>query len=181
MRNIFQAMAAYNRWANARIYAAALALSDEAYRRDVGVFFHSLHGTLNHLMVGDRIWLSRFTGSDDEPERLDAILHDDLAHLTRDRISEDQRIVDWIDGLDAQQFSKPFAYRNTSGRSFEQPLWEVALHFFNHQTHHRGQAHAILSILTGDDPPSLDMIVMQRGEASPDLERLLEARRADLS
>ena len=74
MRNIFQAMAAYNRWANARIHAAALALPDEACRRDVGVFFHSLHGTLNHLMVGDRIWLSRFTGSGETPPDLERLL-----------------------------------------------------------------------------------------------------------
>jgi hypothetical protein len=70
----FQRLAAYNRWANARLYAAALGLSNQSYRLPVGVFFGSLHGTLNHLLLTDRLWLKRLTGEGEHPNRLDAIL-----------------------------------------------------------------------------------------------------------
>ena len=176
MHNLLQMMAAYNRWANARIYGEALALSDEAYRRDVGSFFKSLHGTLNHLLVGDRVWMRRFTGDGDHPDRLDAIIHDDLADLTRARIAEDARIIATIDALDDAALLAPIAYRNMAGKAHGQPLWEALLHFLNHQTHHRGQAHTILSIVKGGEPPSLDLLVMQRGGEAPDLEERLEGR-----
>ena len=79
MKKHFMMFAAYNRWANARIYDAAAELSDEDYRRDVGAFFRSMHGTLNHLLATDRIWMKRFTGQGETPNSLDAILFGDLA------------------------------------------------------------------------------------------------------
>ena len=84
----FQQFAAYNRWANARLYAAALGdAGDELYRKPTGVFFGSLHGTLNHLLLTDRLWLKRLTGEGDHPNRLGAILCEDRRELTRARIS----------------------------------------------------------------------------------------------
>ena len=71
--------AAYNRWANRRLYDAAAELSDTDYRADRGAFFKSVHGTLNNLLVADRIWMHRLTGEGEAPDRLDAVLHDDLA------------------------------------------------------------------------------------------------------
>lgn len=88
-------MAAYNAWANRRLYAAAKALPDEAYRRPAGVFFSSLHGTLNHLLVADRIWLRRLTGQGDDPGPLDGILFERLDDLHRAREVEDRRIARW--------------------------------------------------------------------------------------
>ncbi|PZA10898.1 damage-inducible protein DinB [Rhodopseudomonas palustris] len=172
-RRHFAQFAAYNRWANARLYQAALALPDEAYRRSVGVFFGSLHGTLNHLLVADRIWLKRLTGEGEPPTRLDVILFDDLRELARARAAEDERIVRMIDGHDAAAFAEVVDYSNTSGKSFSQPRAAILSHFFNHQTHHRGQAHACLSILTGAEPPSLDLMSFQRGMPAPDLARLV--------
>lgn len=160
---IFNQFAAYNRWANARIYGAALALPDEVYRRPVGVFFKSLHGTLNHLLVADRIWLRRLTGQGTHPDRLDAIIHDDRDDLARARAEEDERIIAVVSDYDDSGLDRPHAYKTTSGQPHEQRIADILQHFFNHQTHHRGQAHACCSILTGQEPPSLDLLAFQRG------------------
>src|SRR5271155_5333263 len=94
----FQQFAAYNRWANARLYAAGLAMPDN--RRPTGVFFGSLHGTLNHLLLTDRLWLKRLTGEGDYPNRLDTILYEQRAELTRARIAEDNRLITVVDKYD---------------------------------------------------------------------------------
>src|SRR5260370_22332210 len=97
MKPHFAMMAGYNRWANERLYEAARALPDADYRAQRGAFFGSLHGTLNHLLVADRIWMHRFTGNGPAPTRLDEILFEDLAALEAARIEEDERIVAHID------------------------------------------------------------------------------------
>ncbi len=170
----FEQLASYNKWANARLYAVALHLPDDLYRKPTGVFFGSLHGTLNHLLLTDRLWLKRLTGEgEDVPNRLDAILFEDRKELARARHREDRRIIDVIGGYDDQTLMEPVKYNNSSGKQFEQPLCDVLSHLFNHQTHHRGQAHSCLSILTGQDPPSLDLLAMQRGVPAPDILPLL--------
>src|SRR5258707_7822398 len=146
--NQFRQLAAYNRWANSRLYAAALDLSDQAYRLHIGVFFGSLHGTLNHLLLTDRLWLKRLTGEADYPNRLDAILYEDRAELTRARIAEDNRLIAVVDKYDDAALANLHSYKTTSGMPQSQVLSDILLHLFNHQTHHRGQAHACLSILT---------------------------------
>lgn len=174
MQSQFRQLAAYNRWANARLYAAALALPDESYRRGVGIFFASLHGTLNHLLLADRIWLKRLTGEGEHPNRLDAILFEDRVALARARQAEDERLIRVVDGYDDAALAGSIVYRNTSGQSYEQARSDILAHVFNHQTHHRGQCHACLSILTGAEPPSLDLSQFQRGIPAPDLAALLE-------
>jgi uncharacterized damage-inducible protein DinB len=169
LRDHFRQLAAYNSWANARLYAAALALDEEAYRRSVGVFFASLHGTLNHLLLADRVWLKRLTGEGDHPNRLDAILYEDRRELAAARAAEDQRLVRVVEGFGAEAYARTIAYRTMGGVAHEQALADILAHLFNHQTHHRGQAHACLSILTGAEPPSLDLLALQRGESAPDL------------
>src|SRR6266540_2513393 len=99
-KRIFQQLAAYNRWANARLYAAALDLSDQAYRLHIGVLFGSLHGTLNYLLLTDRLWLKRLTGEGNHPNRLDTILYEDRAELTSARIDEDNRLMAVVDQYD---------------------------------------------------------------------------------
>jgi len=169
----FSQFAAYNRWANARLYEAALALSDDMYRRKVGVFFGSLHGTLNHLLLTDRIWLKRLTGEGDHPNRLDAIVVDDRRELARARVAEDARMVCVIANYDETAFAKTVDYATSSGKPQQQVLSDILSHLFNHQTHHRGQAHACLSILNGTEPPTLDLLAFQRGLPAPDLAALV--------
>jgi uncharacterized damage-inducible protein DinB len=147
MEQHFRMLAAYNRWVNQRLYAAAAELDDEEYRRDVRAFFTSLHGTLNHLLVTDRIWLYRFTGEGDAPKALDATLFEKLDTLKVAREKEDARIIDWVNTLGT--ISLRLA-----------PDWA---HLYNHQTHLRGQAHAILTAL-GKAAPSFDLIQFQRTE-----------------
>jgi uncharacterized damage-inducible protein DinB len=171
--NQFRALAAYNRWANARLYAAAITLPDAVYRQPTGVFFGSLHGTLNHLLLADRIWLKRLTGEGEHPNRLDAILYEDRADLARARLAEDARLIAVVDRYDDAALASPFSYRTTSGAPQQQVLSDTLLHVFNHQTHHRGQAHACYSILTGSEPPPLDLVIFQRGLAAPDLASLI--------
>lgn len=157
-----RATAAYNRWANRRLYAAAAALPDEDYRRPAGVYFGSLHGTLNHLLAADRIWMRRFEGAGEAPARLDAILFERLEDLRAAREREDERIIAHVEGLTAEALDAEFAYATTSSQPHRQPRWEALAHFFNHQTHHRGQAHAVLTRLGVAEPPPLDLLAMQR-------------------
>jgi uncharacterized damage-inducible protein DinB len=169
MKVHFQQFATYNRWANARLYEAAFALDDADYRRDVGAFFKSMHGTLNHLLLTDRIWLKRLTGEGEHPDRLDAILFEDRKLLAVARADEDERLLGYVSSLDEAEFESALRYRTTRGNEFEHKRCDILSHLFNHQTHHRGQAHTILSICTGREPPLLDLMGMQRGVSAPDL------------
>ena len=170
----FRQLAAYNRWANARLYSAALDLSEQAYRLHIGVFFGSLHGTLNHLLLTDRLWLKRLTGEGEHPNQLDAIIYENRADLTRARIAEDNRLIAVVDRYDDAALASLRSYKTTSGMPHSQVLSDILMHLFNHQTHHSGQAHGCLSILTGSAPPVLDLLAFQQGGAAPDLEALLD-------
>jgi len=165
----FRQLAGYNHWANRRIYAAALALPQEQYRRQTGVFFGSLHGTLNHLLLTDRVWLRRLTGEGEHPNRLDAILFEDRHELARARMAEDARLTRVIGGYCETDLAEAVSYQTMSGVPRRQVLGEILLHLFNHQTHHRGHAHASCSIVTGKEPPSLDLLQFQRGVPAPEL------------
>ena len=165
MKTHFALMAEYNAWANARVYSQAKELPDEQYLRNVGVFFGSLHGTLNHLLVADRIWMRRFTGIGEHPSRLDATLFDELTLLDSARKEEDQRIRRYIDSLSDEDIRKPFNYTTTKGMPQCFPLGELLAHFFNHQTHHRGQAHCILTLLGTAEPQPLDLLALLRAKA----------------
>ncbi|WP_404933281.1 DinB family protein [Nitratireductor sp. L15S-10] len=162
MKQHFEMFASYNSWANAKIYEAAQVLDADALNRNVGIFFESLMGTLNHILVADLIWMKRFTGEGAAPARLDTILHPALPALRIARENEDKRILNWIENLDEEAFSGRFTYVTvTDVRTVSQRLAPALSHFFNHQTHHRGHAHAALSIL-GIDAPSIDLIYFQR-------------------
>ena len=165
----FKQLADYNHWANRRLYAAALALPDEQYRHHTGVFFGSLHGTLNHLLLADRIWLKRLTGEGEHPLRLDAILFEDRNELARARMAEDARLKRVVSGYSEADLAAAVSYKTRSGAPHQQALKDILLHLFNHHTHHRGQAHACCSILTGREPPLLDLLAFQRGVPAPDL------------
>jgi uncharacterized damage-inducible protein DinB len=162
MKAHFDTFARFNAWANQRLYEAVGAIDDDEYRADRGVFFRSLHGTLNHLLASDRIWMRRITGTGDAPERLDAILFDDFASLRAALEAEDRRIVDHVGRLTEAELAGVIRYRRVSTPEvFEQPLGPALAHLFNHQTHHRGQAHAVLTGL-GRAAPELDLLYFQR-------------------
>jgi uncharacterized damage-inducible protein DinB len=162
MKDHYTSFAGYNAWANRRLYDAAAQLSDTEYRADKGAFFKSMHGTLNHLLTTDRIWMKRFTGEGEAPDRLDTILHERLADLRAARDAEDRRIVAWIDSLDEARLKGVIRYRRVSTPdAFVQPLMPALDHWFNHQTHHRGQAHMILTSFA-KKAPELDLLYYQR-------------------
>lgn len=160
----YRMFAGYNAWCNTRLYDAAARLSDADYRANRGAFFKSLHGTLNHLLVGDRIWMQRFTAEGEIPKSLDAILYDDFAGLRAARVAEDARIARYIEQLSEADLAGTIRYRTfVRPADIAQKLAPALDHFFNHQTHHRGQAHALLSAAIGNDAtPSFDLIIYQR-------------------
>ncbi len=162
MKQHFAMMAAYNAWCNERIYTAAAQLSEADYHADRGAFFKSVSGTLNHLLAADRIWLKRFTAEGEAPDRLDAILFESFADLLAARRTEDRRIIAYVESLSETDFASPIRYCSlTNPTEIEQPLGPVLAHFFNHQTHHRGQVHGLLTGL-GLDAPVLDLVAFQR-------------------
>lgn len=162
----YRMLADYNRWANERLYAAATGLSDEAYRADRGAFFGSLHRTLNHLLVADRVWMRRLTGEGPQMSRLDEIVHDDLASLHAARRAEDARIAAWLATLAPARLDEDFVYSPLSAPGeIRHPVRFALAHLFNHQAHHRGQCHTILTSL-GSPSLALDLIYFLRAEGA---------------
>ncbi|BCP52943.1 damage-inducible protein DinB [Kaistia sp. 32K] len=164
MKPHFAMFAAYNAWANGRLYEAARAVSPERFHADEGAFFGSLCGTLNHLLVTDRIWLRRFSGTGPLHTALNEMVTEDLGELSALRTAEDARIVAYVDGLTEADIAGLFTYTPvTTPVAVTQPLGPALAHLFNHQTHHRGQATAILTRIGGRDAcASLDLIQFQR-------------------
>ena len=159
----FQTFARYNTWANGLVYDAAAELPDSAYRMPrPAAYFSSLHGTLNHILVGDRVWMSRFEAVDLGITSLDKPLFDDLAELRAAREAEDARIERYTAGLTAEAIAGDLRFRTiVEPKEVSMPLWQTLGHLFNHQTHHRGQAHALLKE-AGIEPPSLDLVYFLR-------------------
>lgn len=157
----FVRFAAYNAWANGLIYDAAAEVPQDMFTRDVGAFFGSLSGTLNHIIIADRLWLRRMCGDGPVETRLDRTITDDLSELRAARLAEDARITDLVETRQEADFAADLSYHTTSGEPFTQPLNLVLAHFFNHQTHHRGQAHGILTQLSGS-APSIDLLYFLR-------------------
>lgn len=152
----FRWLARYNTRANGRLYDACARLSDEARKEDRRGFFGSIHGTLNHIMVGDRVWLARLEGGDAPSTNLDAILFEDFGDLRAARAAEDARIEAMAERLTVSDLDRRLDYTNNEGRQFSDPVSLILPHLFNHQTHHRGQVHDMLS-QAGAETPVLDM------------------------
>lgn len=155
-------MAQYNRWANRRLYDACAALPQDQYLRERGMFFGSIHGTLNHILVGDLLWLARIEGLEAAGLRLDDRPYQDMASLREAREEQDLRMIELTAGTDQAGLDRPVRYRRaTRPELVETPLHLCWLHLFNHQTHHRGQVHDQLS-QTEVPPPALDLIYFLR-------------------
>ena len=156
MIELFALLARYNTGANRRLYDACAALSDAERKRDAGAFFGSIHGTLNHILVGDRIWLARFAGETVPSTGLDAIPYQDFDALWQARQAEDHHLAGFVAGLTGARLTETVRYRNNEGRSHADPLGLLVAHLFNHQTHHRGQVTDLLS-RAGAPTPVLDL------------------------
>ena len=156
LRDYAVAMAAYNAWMNERLYALCAELSDHERKRDRAAFFASIHGTLNHLLLGDQAWMQRFTGETVTMRSPGDELFADFAELHAARRRLDGRIAEWAGALPDDAGETPFSFFSvTYNRQRTLPGWAPIVHFFNHQTHHRGQLTTLLSQL-GVDPGITD-------------------------
>lgn len=165
MKAHFEMFATYNAWANARLYAAAAEMEDVARKAPAGAFFGSLHATLNHILVGDRIWMRRFTGEGETHRRLDETPCPDFDALRAARAAMDARIIAFIGDCDETRLAADFTYTPVSTpEPVTQKLAPMLAHIFNHQTHHRGQCHHMLTA-AGRDAPPLDLIYYLRDAA----------------
>jgi uncharacterized damage-inducible protein DinB len=152
----FRLLAKYNGIANERLFAACAQLDDIEYRKRRAGSLGSIHGLLNHILLGDRRWLALFENGDRATPPLNQILYDDFSSLRSARTCEDARIESFFAELDAAFWGRSFAYTNNQGRDYVETAHVACSHLFNHQTHHRGQVHVMLS-QTSTAPPSLDL------------------------
>ena len=155
----FQLLAQYNQRMNRQIYEACGQLSQADLTENKGAFFHSISGTLNHIMVGDLIWLNRFNHMREGgyenlnklstlplPKKLDATLYENFSDLEQARKTLDQIIIDWIKfDLSIEDIKENLSYKNTKSEPSIRNFFELISHFFNHQTHHRGQVSTLLN------------------------------------
>jgi uncharacterized damage-inducible protein DinB len=152
-------MARYNRWQNENLYGCADGLSEAERRRERGAFFGSVHKTLNHLLWADRIWMSRFASDVAKPEggiKGSIAQHDDWDALKRERAAFDGTMIAWAERLDAAWLAGDLTYVSSSAGEITRPKWLLVTHMFNHQTHHRGQVHCMLT-QAGGKPGDTDL------------------------
>ncbi len=157
-----QRMARYNRWQNESLYAAADTLSEEERRAERGAFFGSIHKTLSHLLWGDRIWMSRFAGTARPEGGIpgSVSLYPDWEGLKRERVAFDEVIIDWSGRVDPQWLLGDLTWMSgATGRELTRPVWSLVAHMFNHQTHHRGQVHCMLT-QAGAKPADTDLMIL---------------------
>ena len=159
----FQLMAHYNCRMNKQLYVAANRLPEHELRTDKGAFFKSILGTLNHILVGDLVWLLRFIEHSHryqsliglrnlrQPQRLDEILYDNLDSLEAVRFKVDKIIEYWLHNeVQECDLHQPLSYKNTLGAHYKKDFAKLISHMFNHQTHHRGQVSTLFNQLGVD-------------------------------
>ncbi|HVY55548.1 MAG TPA: DinB family protein, partial [Thermodesulfobacteriota bacterium] len=155
--NYYELMAEYNRWMDGRIYDACSLIPDEDRKKDMGAFFKSIHGTLNHIYYGDAAWLERLRGNKSTPRKPDVILFDDFSEMRAAQEKIDAEIIEWAESLTPEYLNGDYEYKsNVDGKTRVLPGWIPAAHMFNHQTHHRGQLTTLLMQL-GIDPGVTDI------------------------
>ena len=166
----FHKFAQYNAWFNDRLYELVSCLTEEERQRDVGAFFRSIQGTLNHILLTDRIWLGRFSkhphgfhALENTPlifefESLDRLLYESISELSAQRRGTDSAIRSWVAELTPEILESDLSYHRSTGQAMVAPFWHAVAHLFNHQTHHRGQVTALLYQL-GHDPGITDYMV----------------------
>ena len=165
-----QGFARYNSGFNRRLFEQLARLPDEDRKRDMGAFFGSIHNTLNHILLADRIWLGRLKAALPAMPSLEraSVVHEfsslgqqlcaDFDELHIERRATDDVISAWAEEMSDDLFAGTMRYRNASGVSREHPIWIAVAHMFNHQTHHRGQVTTLMYQL-GHDPGVTDYLV----------------------
>lgn len=157
---IFQTFARYNSWMNDNIYSGCAKISDDQRKKNMGAFFKSIHGTLNHLYVGDIFWMARFTGKALPKYKIDAIVHEDFDALWAARRALDQDITTFAAQLTEEWLTKPFTFKSvTYNREISNVTMLFVMQLFNHQTHHRGQVTTLMK-QCGIDPGPTDLPAM---------------------
>jgi len=152
----FQILARYNRISNERIYESCAQLNDAEYRRERLGSFGSIHALLNHILLGDRIWMSRFKGGGQVTPALNTVLFESFPQLRLAREKEDAEMESFFGGIDSGFLERELVYVNSRKQECRDSASMAVSHFFNHQTHHRGQIHVMLS-QSSVPPPSLDL------------------------
>ena len=152
----FQLLSNYNTWANTKIFSFCKKLDDAEYKKDRRAFFSSIHGTLNHLLVVDKAYISRIKGKDHGLISLNQILYENLLQLEEERIKEDKRLVDLVYSLSEKSIHKEITYKGFETGNTTYTINMILITLFNHQTHHRGQIHNMLS-QSGIKPPQIDI------------------------
>ncbi len=157
IRTYATTMAQYNAWMNESLYSKAATLSDEQRKRDLGAFFKSLHGTFNHILLADGVWMRRFRGEQPLMRSMADEVHSDFDQLYAARRAMDQELLQWARGLDPAKADTEFRFYSLAiQKEFVLPYATTVMHVFNHQTHHRGQATTLLLQL-GIDPGVTDL------------------------
>ena len=159
-----QLMARYNRWQNENLYGGAEQLPPAERNREAGAFFGSIQGTLAHILWGDQQWMRRFDPTSPAPRAKSgaegAKVYSDWTDLKRDRIAFDAAIIAWAERLDAAWLAGDLTYYSgIAKRDLSKPKWMLLTHYFNHQTHHRGQVHCLLT-QAGAKPGDTDLPFM---------------------
>jgi uncharacterized damage-inducible protein DinB len=158
-------MATYNAAMNRRIYDAAGQLDDAARKLDRGAFFGSIHATLNHLLWGDRMWMARFAGWEKPAQTMQEGIatHATFPALTAARAETDAKIADWADRVGPEWLAGELTwFSGAVQREVKKPRGMLVTHMFNHQTHHRGQVHAMLTA-AGVRPADTDLFIVLEG------------------
>lgn len=158
--DIFQTYARYNTWMNGNIFRGCEKIPDDIRKKDLGAFFKSIHGTLNHMLIGDRAWMAQFTGGPLPKSHLADIVHEDFGDLWTARQMLDRDIAAFCADLTEEWLAKPFTFTSmVYKQTYTYPNYFLMMQLFNHQTHHRGQVTTLM-MQQGIDPGPTDLPAM---------------------
>lgn len=153
----FKMMANYHLWAYERLQQSLIPLTDDAYHQVCGLFFKSVHGTLNHLLLGDRVWYGRFVGKPFVISGLDQELVSSRCDLVEAIVAQAKCWIEYVEQLPACWYHEPLSYRSAVGHQYTLSTGPLLGHVFNHGTHHRGQISAMITQL-GYPSPEMDVV-----------------------
>jgi len=155
--NHYELMADYNRWMDRKLYEVCSRIPDDERKKDMGAFFKSIHGTLNHIYYGDTAWLERLRDNKFAPRTLGVDIFEDFKDLRAAQEKIDLELIEWAKTLSRDYLDSEYEYiSNVDGISRTLPRWILVAHMFNHQTHHRGQLTTLIMQL-GIDPGITDI------------------------